>query len=130
MKVSGTRDYSRFLREDGRLNVWLLPRRVYTRLVHEMRQQPEVIDEVFAQLYFAWDLEDRARRAAEQGREVTKAQLAQEIMDEADDGDWWRILEAFEQYTIRHFGDDPQQWAWLIDPVYDEQEANGWRRLQ
>lgn len=128
--MTGERDYCKFLREDGRLNVWLLPRPVYTRLVREVREDPEAIDTVFEQLYFSWDMAERARRAELEGREFTNAGLAQEILDDADDDDWWRIVEAFEEYTILHFGDEPERWSSLVDPVYDDQEANGWRNLQ
>ena len=124
------RDYSKFLGEDGRFDSRLVPRRVYTAMVNEYRRRPEVIDDVFEELYFAWDLEDRTAKAVERGEEPDKATIAQEILDEQDDPDWWRVMGAFEKRTLAALSEAPGEWAEYLDPIYDDQEENGWRNLQ
>lgn len=124
------RDYSKFLNEDGRFDVRLVPRRVYTAMVNEYRRRPDVIDVVFEELYFAWDLEDRTAKAIEHGEQPDKADIAQEILDDQEDADWWRVMGAFEKRAVTAISEAPEDWAEYLAPVYDEQEKHGWRNLQ
>ena len=124
------RDYSKFLNDEGRFDVTLLPRRVYTAIVNEYRRRPEVIDDVFEEFYFAWDLEDKTTKAEERGENPHKADIAQQVLDEMDDADWWRVMGAFEKRAIAALSESPEAWAEYLAPVYDEQETSGWRRLQ
>lgn len=128
--MGGTRDYSKFLRDDGRLNVRYLPRQVYTTIVREYRTRDTVIDEVFEQLYLSWDLEQELKAQRAKGEAVDKAAAAQKVLDGLDDQDWWRLTTAFEKTLIRDFQHVGDAWAELLDPVYDDQEAHGWRDLQ
>lgn len=120
------RDYSRFLGEDGTLNVRLIPRPVYTEMVTEYRKQEHVFREIFEKHFWLWDLEEAGRRAEAEGREVPQHVLAQQVLDGMDDKEWWEIMSEFEKAFIRHFVDDPSRWAEFLDPVYDDQEAAGW----
>lgn len=99
-------------------------------MVNEYRRRPEVIDAVFEELYFAWDLEDRTAKARERGDEPDKATIAQEILDEQEDADWWRVMGVFEKRAIVAISEAPGEWAEYLDPVYDDQEQHGWRNLQ
>ncbi len=127
------RDYSKFLRrtEDGpRLNTRLIPRPVYVEMVKRYRRRPEVIDAVAEEQFWLWDLNERERKAVEAGHQVSRADLAEEIESEMEDREWWATTAAFEEHLMAHFADNPAEWADLLDPVYDEQELEGWRRLQ
>jgi hypothetical protein len=124
------RDYSRFLREDGALNVRLIPRPVYSKLVNEYRRQEHVYRSIFEQQFWLWDLEERERKAAEEGREVCSADIAQEVLDEMEDNDWWKCMTAFEQHLVDHFHESPERWGEFLDSVYDEQEEAGWIKRQ
>lgn len=124
------RDYSKFLDDRGLLQVKLLPRKAYTAIVNEYRREPEIIQDVFEELYFLWDLEQELEKMTAEGREPDHAAAAQKILNSMDDGDWWRVMAAFERRAIRRFGVEPERWAAMIDPIYDDQEANGWRHLQ
>jgi len=99
------RDYSKFIREDGRLYVRMIPRADYVAMVKEYQQRPEVIEAVFDELYWLWDLNERAKKAEEEGREVSRAELAAELIEEMDDSDWWKTTEAFEEHLITHFAE-------------------------
>ncbi len=123
----GQRDYRKFLTAEGQLNVRYLPRQVYTAIVKEYRTRDTVIDEVFEQLYLAWDLEDQLQQQKERGAEPDRAAAAQAVLDSLEDTDWWRVNAAFEKALIRDFAAVAECWADLLDPVYDDQEARGWR---
>lgn len=125
-----SRDYSKFLNEDGRLSVKLLPRRVYTVIVTRHRQRDEVINDVFERLFFLWDLNQIIESERQAGNDITRAEAAQRVLDSMDDGDWWRVMRAFEERLIGDFREVAQEHADLLDPVYDEQETQGWIDLQ
>lgn len=120
------RDYTKFLKDDGTLNVKLLPKPVYRRLADEYRRQEPVFVEVFEAQFWLWDLEEAERKAAEEGREASRADLAQQVLDQMDDDDWWKCMSALEQHLIDHFHESPERWAHILDPIYDEQESAGW----
>ena len=122
--------YEKFLKEDGSLNVRLLPRPVYTKLVSDYRTRDEAIDEVFDKLYLTWDLEQRLEAMKRAGTPGDKAAAAQMVIDALDDGDWWRVMSAFEKAMARDFSDLVGAWSEDLDPVYDDQEERGWIRLQ
>lgn len=124
------RDYSRFIRDNGRLNVPLVPRAVYVEMVKRHRSKPDVIEKVYDDLFWLWDLREAEKKAAAGGREVSRAELASEIESEMTDGDWWKTTEAFEEHLITTFAAEPGEWADLLDPVYDQQEQDGWIRRQ
>lgn len=125
-----TRDYSKFLDENGKLDISLIPRKEYTDMVTEYRRRDDVIREVFGRLYWLWDLEQLEKEYLEQGEEVPLEELAQEVLNGMEDDDWWQAIAAFEAYFIEHFNDDPGQWSAYLDHVYDEQEQAGWVRRQ
>lgn len=120
------KDYTKFLKGGDRLDVRLLPRAVYTQMVQEYRQQPDVIGDVFHELFWLWDLEDAERKLAEAGETVDRAEIAQKIVGEMDDNDWWKVTQAFETHFQTHFHECGSRWSELLDPIYDEQEAAGW----
>lgn len=120
------RVYSKFLTESRRLNVALLPRAVYRALVNEYRRQEHVFEEVFEEQFWLWDLEVAAQQAALDGLNVSRADLAQQVMNGMEDNDWWKCMSAMEEHLIAHFHECPDRWAHLIDPVYDEHEQTGW----
>ena len=124
------RDYTKFLREDGRLNVRLLPRSVYVDMVKRHRSDPAVIDKIYNDTFWLWDLNEAVKKAEAEGREVSRSELAGELESGMDDKDWWALTEAFEQHLIQTFQEDPAAWADLVDPVYDMQESEGWRQRQ
>lgn len=121
------RDYRKFLRDDGKLNVKLIPRSVYLEMLARHKSDPAVIDVVFEQVRWTWDLNDRLRRAARNGTQMTPGEAAAVVMGEMDDQEWWRTTSAFEEHLMLHYQDDPGGWVDLLDPVYDWQEAEGWR---
>jgi hypothetical protein len=123
------RDYAKFLGEHGQLNVRLIPRPVYLQMLERYKAVPEHIDAVYGELYWLWDLNARAKTAAEAGRAATRAEVAQELAGEMDDRDWWKLTETFEQHLWRDFAADAASYADLLDPLYDLQEAEGWRDL-
>ncbi|MEX1159095.1 MAG: hypothetical protein WEC79_09225 [Thermomicrobiales bacterium] len=127
------RDYTKFIRESEtgpRLHVKMLPRPVYVKMVNQWRSRPDVIETVAEQAYWLWDLKELERRALAEGRAVTHAELAEEIMGEMDDRDWWKTTEAFEEHLITSFPTDPGAWAELLDPIFDLQEQEGWKPRQ
>jgi hypothetical protein len=124
------RDYRKFLKEDDRLNIRLIPRTVYVEMVKRHRNNPAVIDKVFGDLFWLWDLNALATKASDEGREATRGELAEEILSEMSDSDWWTTIEAFEQHLMKHFHENPLEWAEFLDPVYDMQEQAGWVRQQ
>ena len=128
--MSDARDYRKFLNDAGELNVRLLPRETYTALVTQYRQRPEVIQTVFADLYLSWDLTQQLETQADRGAEPDIAAAAQAVLDDLDDDDWWRVTEAFERSMIRAFREHAEEWSELLDPIFDDQEAQGWRNLQ
>lgn len=125
-----TRDYSKFLRQDGRLNVKLLPRRAYTTIVTRYRKRPEVIDEVFEELYFAWDLGEKMKAQRERGEPEDKAAASDEVLAEMDDRDWWMVIGAFEKRLIQRFAGIADDFGDILDPIYDDHEEHGWREMQ
>ena len=77
------RDYTKFIRETEtgpRLFVKMLPRPVYVEMVNRWRARREVIEIVAEQGYWLWDLKDLEEQAGTEGRQVTYAELAQEIL--------------------------------------------------
>ncbi|HLT18532.1 MAG TPA: hypothetical protein VKZ96_03665 [Thermomicrobiales bacterium] len=124
------RDYRKFLKEDGTLQTRYLPRRVYTELVNDYRREGAIIDEVFDELYFTWDLNQKLEEMKKAGEEPSKAVAAQRVIDEMDDRDWWMVMSAFERCFARDFIANVDRWTDKLDPIYDDQEANGWRNLQ
>lgn len=124
------RDYGKFLSEDGRLNIRLVPRPVYTAMVNEYRKQEHVFREIFETHFWLWDLEEAQRKAQAEGRDLPLDVLAQQVIDGMDDKEWWEIMAAFERHFNDHFADDPARWAEFLDPVYDDQENAGWVRRQ
>jgi hypothetical protein len=124
------RDYSKFLRQDKSLDVSRIPRRIYTQMVNEHRREENVFRPVFEEQFWAWDLEQAELQARERGETVNSADLAQKVLDGMEDNDWWKCMQAFEQHLIDHFHESPDQWAHLLDPVYDEQEQAGWVKRQ
>ena len=117
------RDYSKFLTEDGKLNTALLSPQTYGALLVAYRQDPDVIREVFDELWFLWDLQRREQQA---GPNPDIAEIAQGIIDEMDEDDFRRVRVAFEQRLVDRFGDDPARFAAILDPVYDVHERDGW----
>jgi hypothetical protein len=127
------RDYSKFIREteDGpRLHVKMLPRKAYVEMVNRWRSRQDVIETVADEGFWLWDLRELEKKAQEEGREYTWAELASEVAAEMDDREWWKTMEAFEEHLITHFPEDPAAWADILDPVYDLQEAEGWKPRQ
>ena len=123
------RDTTRFLRDDGRLDIRLIPRQVYIAMLERYTSQPQNVDRVFAELFWLWDLNDRAAKAAAAGRGVSRVELAKELMAEMDDRDWWKVTETFEMHLMRDYATQAAVYADLLDPVYDLQEAEGGRAL-
>jgi hypothetical protein len=124
------RDYSRFLRDDGRLNISLIPRRIYTQIVNEHRRNEQVFRPIFEEQFWSWDLEQAELKAREDGEDVDPADLAQKVLDGMDDNDWWKCMQAFEEHLIAHFYESPERWSHHLDAVYDEQEQAGWIKRQ
>lgn len=124
------RDYSKFIRPDGKLYVRRIPRPVYVEMVRAHQQRPEVVEEVFEQLYWRWDLDQAEQKAAADGRATNRVELAQELIAEMADDDWWKLTAAFEEHLIAGFAGEQERWAEYLDPVYDLQEAEGWRDRQ
>lgn len=125
--MSSARDYRKFLREDGRLDVRYLPRAIYLDLLGRYRRQEHVIDEVLGMHFWLWDLNRKAQQALVDGRHVPRAELADELLGEMADDEWWPIMQAFEAHLQAHFAENPAAWAELLDPVYDLNEIEGWR---
>ena len=126
---SEVRDYSKFLHGDGRLNVRLVPRPVYLQMLERYKVVPAHIDAVFGELFWLWDLNQRAQLAAAEGRSAGRDELARELAGEMDDGDWWKLTETFEQHLWRDFAATFALYRDLLDPVYDLQDGEGWREL-
>lgn len=124
------RDYTKFLREDGTLNVKVLPRPVYTQLVSEYRRQEDVFRDVFEQQFWLWDLDDLLRKATAAGESLEPADAAQQVIDVMDDKEWWAFMSAIEAHLITNFSGCMTQWSELLDPVYDDQEQAGWTERQ
>lgn len=124
------RDYTKFIREDGLLWIKRIPRPVYVEMVREYQHRPEIINAVFDELYWLWDLEQAEQKAKDAGNEVDRVSLAHELIEDMDDKDWWAVTAAFEEHLITSFAENPEQWATFLDPVYDLQESEGWRDRQ
>ena len=127
------RDYTKFVRESEagpRLHVKMLPRAVYVAMVNRWRSRRDVIETVAEQGYWLWDLKELEQQAQAEGREVTYAELAEDVAAEMDDREWWKVMEAFEEHLITSFPVDPAAWSDLLDPVYDLQEEEGWKPRQ
>jgi len=120
------RDYSKFLKDDHRLDVRLIPRPAYTHMVTDYRQLPEVIAEIFETHFWLWDLEETERELAARGEQMNRAEIAQEMLGEMDDNEWWQVMQSFEAHFQHHFHACSERWSDLLDPVYDEQESAGW----
>jgi molybdopterin-guanine dinucleotide biosynthesis protein A len=120
------REYRKFLKDDGRLNVRLLPRSVYVDLLTRYRAQDHVITEVFNEHFWLWDLNEKERAARASGRNASLAELADEVIGEMDDNDWWQVMVGFEEHLQTHFAESPHAWADLLDPIYDLSERDGW----
>jgi hypothetical protein len=124
------RDYTKFLKDEDRLNIRLIPRAAYVEMVTRHRHNPAVVESVFEDLYLLWDLNDAAEKAAAAGRDVSRVELADELIGELADDDWWKTIAAFEEHLMRTFHENPSAWAELLDPVYDTQERDGWIQRQ
>src|SRR5215203_2446311 len=85
------RNYAKFMREDGRLNVRLLPRPVYVEMVKRHRSNPAVIDKVYNDKFWLWDLNQAVTKAEAEGREASRSELAAELESGMDDKDWWEL---------------------------------------
>jgi hypothetical protein len=108
----------------------MLPRKVYVEMVNRWRSRQDVIEVVAEEGYWLWDLKELDQTAQAEGREVTYAELADEVAAGMDDREWWKVMEAFEEHLITHFPNDPGAWSDLLDPVYDLQEQEGWKPRQ
>src|SRR4051794_14642516 len=119
MTHAAARDYGKFLNEEGRLNVRLLPRPVYLQLLERYKSEPAHIDAVYGELYWLWDLNQRAQQAMAVGRSASRDELARELAGEMEDSDWWKLTETFEQHLWRDFAALAPLHRDLLDPVYD-----------
>lgn len=127
--VQTERDLQRFVREvDGvkRLHVKLIPRETYVAMVQAWRMQPDVIAAVADEGFWLWDFNERSKQWAEQGIEATPWEVAEDILREMDDREWWNNQSRFEEHLITHAPHDMQRWADLLAPAYDDQERDGW----
>lgn len=124
------RDYTKFLKDGTRLNIRLIPRPVYVEMVKVYRNKEDVIEQVFDELFWLWDLNALAKTAQDAGRQVTRAELADEMISEMSDDDWWAAIAAFEEHLMSSFHKHPEEWASFLDPVYDMQEQAGWTQQQ
>ena len=127
------RDYTKFIRESEtgpRLHVKMLPRKIYVEMVNRWRSRRDVIEAVAEEGYWLWDVRELEKQALAEGRQVTYAELAEEVAAEMDDREWWKVMEAFEEHLITNFPADPTAWSDLLDPVYDLQEQEGWKTQQ
>lgn len=124
------RDYSKFLDDNGHFNIRVMPRPDYTRMVNEYRAQEHVIREVFGELFWLWDYEQLEKQEKDEGREPVPAELAQKVLNTMDDKEWWEVMSRFERHFNKHFSENPERWAEVLDPVYDDQERAGWTRRQ
>jgi hypothetical protein len=124
------RDYTKFIGDEKRLNMRLIPRPVWVQMVEHAQQQDAMIEQVLDEMYWLWDLRQLEERARSEGRTATCPELLQELMSEMSDRDWWKLTSAFEEYIMREFHSDPAYWARFLDPVYDAQERDGWKHLQ
>lgn len=124
------RDYTKFLKEGERLNIRMIPRDIYLEMLKRYRQDTSVIDAVFDDLFWLWDLNELEKQARAEGREVSRVELADELISEMADDDWWKVIASFEEHLMDAFASDPGRWAEFLDPVYDMQERDGWTRRQ
>ena len=123
------RDYQRFLRDvDGvtRLHVKLLPRATYVAMVHDWRARLEVIQAIADEGFWLWDYNERLKQLETDGVAATPWEVAEDVLREMDDREWWTNMERFEEHLITHAPERLAEWAELLDPVYDEQERDGW----
>lgn len=125
-----SRDYTKFQHPDGRLNVRRIPRAVYVEMVRAHQRRPDVIEQVFEDQYWRWDLDQAEKKAVSEGKTVDRVDLAHEIIANMDDNDWWKLTAAFEDHLIGSFASEPERWAEYLDPVYDMQESEGWADRQ
>ncbi|HUG14075.1 MAG TPA: hypothetical protein VMM78_03570 [Thermomicrobiales bacterium] len=124
------RDYSKFLKDDARLNMRLIPRDVWVEMIKHARQRDDFIEIVLEEMYWLWDLNELIAKAQSEGRVTSRAELLDEIMAEMGDSDWWKLMSAFEEHIMRSFSTNPGGWAEYLDPVYDLQEREGWQHRQ
>lgn len=128
--AAAQRDYRKFLNAEGVLDPGLLPREVYVCMVYHLRDTTDELAAAFRDVFLSYDLEEYITRVkAETGEELLPAEAARRMFDSLDDADWWDAMEAIEVRLHRRFAEDPAAWAAFVDPVYDQQERDGWRRL-
>ncbi len=124
------RDYCKFLGADGLLDPSLLPREVYVAMVFELRDTTDEVVHALRDACFGFDLDRLIERVrAEEGIELAPAEAARRLFRTFDERDWWDATEALERRLHRLFAADPARWSVHVDPVYDRQERDGWRRL-
>jgi len=124
------RDFTKFLKEGERLNIRLVPRDVYVEMIKRHRSNPAVVDEVFDDLFWLWDLNALVKSADDEGRTATRIELADELIAEMSDDDWWQTIAGFEEHLIGNFSKNLDEWTEFLDPVYDMQERDGWIQRQ
>lgn len=130
MTDAAGRDYRKFLGKDGLLDPSLLPREVYVAMVFELRDTTDEVVGALRDAYLGYDLDQLIRQVGEQeGVELTPAEGARRLFGTLEEREWWDATQALERRLQRLFADDPRRWAAHVDPVYDRQEREGWRRL-
>ena len=124
------RDYRKFLGKDQLLDPSLLPREVYVAMVFELRDTTDEVVHALREAFLGYDLDQLVERVqAEEGVALPPAEAARRLYRTLNEREWWDATQALERRLQRLFADDPHRWAAHVDPVYDRQEREGWRRL-
>ena len=124
------RDYRKFLGANGLLDPSLLPRDAYVAMVYELRDTTDEVDRALRDAFLGYDLDRLIERVREEeGIELTPAAAGRRLFGTLDERAWWDATEALERRLQRVVAADPSRWAAHLDPVYDRQEREGWRRL-
>jgi hypothetical protein len=124
------RDYRKFLGANGVLDPSLLPRDVYVTMVFELRDTTDEVVGALRDAFLGYDLDRLIERVREEeGLELAPDDAARRLFGTLDERAWWDATEALERRLQRLFAADPRRWAAHVDPVYDRQEREGWRRL-
>lgn len=130
MTDNGQRDYRKFLGQNGLLDPSLLPREVYVAMVFELRDTTDEVVGALRDAFLGYDLDQLRRRVREEdGVELSPAEAGRRLFGTLDEREWWDATQALERRLQRLFADDPRRWAAQVDPVYDRQEREGWKRL-
>jgi len=125
------RDYRTSLESDGLFDPNLLPRANYMATVFDLHETTDEAVHALRTAQPAYDMDQLIERVeAKEGVTLPPAAAAQHLFGASIEREWWDATHVLEHRLRRLVADHPRRRTAHVDPAYDCQGHEGWRRLR